>query len=182
MLADKIRCFDYLVYRIITKNMSEVPNVQQIKETMQLKEFNKLKLLKLLFFVSTIRQDDGNDLLDIFGNFYAMPYGPVESDVYNDLSEMPHFVFEGNTLNIKDGVVDFNFDDIRRARRDKIDKAINTLYSKNSKIFSMPTFDLVELSHKALAWKTIFESALRSGCQSKKMPVELIKETTIFYN
>lgn len=182
MPTDKIRCFDYLVYKIITKDIDGTPSVQQIKESGHLKAFNKLKLLKLLFFVSTIKQNDGEDLLDVFDNFYAMPYGPVESDIYNDLSEMPHFVFEGNVLNVKDEIVDFSYTEISNNQRNRIDKAIDALETKNSKIFSMPTFDLVELSHKALAWKTIFESALRSGCQSKKMPVELLKETTIFYN
>ena len=161
--------------------MDETPSVQQIKESGRLKMFNKLKLLKLLFFVATIKHED-DDLLCVFSDFYAMPYGPVESDVYNGLSEMPHFVFEGNALNIRGEVSDFNFTDICPTIINKIDNAISALEAKNSKIFSMPTFDLVELSHKALAWKTIFESALRSGCQSKKMPVELLKETTIFYN
>lgn len=48
--------------------------------------FSRVKVLKLLFFVAVIKDADGNDLLDIFDKFYAMPHGPVESDIYNYMS------------------------------------------------------------------------------------------------
>lgn len=52
-------------------------------ETIKGKPFPKLTAMKLLFLAAAPKKDGGDDLLDIFDNFYAMPYGPVESDVYN---------------------------------------------------------------------------------------------------
>ena len=52
-------------------------------ETIKGKPFPKLTAMKLLFLAAAPKEEGGDDLLDIFDNFYAMPYGPIEIDVYN---------------------------------------------------------------------------------------------------
>jgi hypothetical protein len=47
---------------------------------------NKLKLFLLLFFVTSVgsNKSSENQLTDIFDNFVAMPYGPIELDLFNN--------------------------------------------------------------------------------------------------
>ena len=79
MKVDKILLFEYLVYRLIEWYQKVVSDQKYIQ-----KHFSRLTALKLLFFVSTIKdgENENSDLLDIFNNFCAMQYGPVESDIY----------------------------------------------------------------------------------------------------
>ena len=84
MKDDKILLFEYLVYRLIEWYKDVVSDSHYIN-----KHFSRLTALKLLFFVSTIKDtENGNkDLLDVFNKFYAMQYGPVEIDIYTAIVE-----------------------------------------------------------------------------------------------
>lgn len=75
MEIDKIEAFDYMLHLF--------EEWRDNHETIKGKPFPKLTAMKLLFLAAAPKKDGGDDLLDIFDNFYAMPYGPVESDVYN---------------------------------------------------------------------------------------------------
>ena len=79
MKVDKILLFEYLMYHLIEWYKNVVSNNQ-----IQNKHFSRLTALKLLFFVSTIKdtENEERDLLDIFNNYCAMQYGPVEIDIY----------------------------------------------------------------------------------------------------
>ena len=47
-------------------------------------DLSMLKSLKLFFLLSTVNLDEEDNLLEkVFNNYYAMPFGPVEDDVYN---------------------------------------------------------------------------------------------------
>ena len=74
-MIDKIKAFDYMLQLFEEWRDSH--------EELKNKPLSKLTALKLLFLTAAPKEDGGDNLLDIFNNFYAMQYGPVESDVYN---------------------------------------------------------------------------------------------------
>lgn len=50
--------------------------------------FTKLKVIKLLFFASAVNaNNEDHNLLGTFNKFVAMPFGPVESDIYNKMNQ-----------------------------------------------------------------------------------------------
>lgn len=110
-----------------------------------------------------------------------MPYGPVESDVYNNISNLTNYIVGDKNISLKEGA-DFTYPqktcDPLYAR---IDKCVNALYDKNKALFNMPTFDLVELTHKADSWRIVFAEAQKKGKYSLHMPKEIIKETTVYF-
>lgn len=177
----KIPYFDYFTSKIIVKCFDDNESSLDIivRNNIMRCGLNKLKLLKLLFFVSAIKVDERYLLDDIFDNFYAMPYGPVESDIYDNLSELPNYIINNNSVSLKK-TANLSYPN-RNRLHDRIDQCINAVYEVNSKLFMMPTFDLVELSHKAESWKIVFTEAQRRGKYSLYMPNELIKETTVYF-
>ena len=71
-MEEKKAYFEYLIDSLIQRNNCSFDG------------FTTLKLIKLLFLVvgvSSTEQERG--LTTIFDKFVAMPYGPVESDIYN---------------------------------------------------------------------------------------------------
>lgn len=180
---DKIPYFDYFISQIIFKqfndNKSNLDSI--IKLNIDHCGLNKLKLLKLLFFVSVLKVDERYLLDDIFDNFYAMPYGPVESDVYNNISTLTNYIVGNENICLKENA-DFSYPNKTNDQLySRIDNCINALYDKNPSLFSMPTFDLVELTHKADSWRIVFAEAQRRGKYSLRMPKEIIKETTVYF-
>lgn len=86
--------FEYLVFRLdewkkkIEKRNEKVP------------AFTKLRLQKILFLVCAWNVENTNrKLLNIFDQFYALPYGPVEIDIYDAMKNnkiFQHINFNGN--------------------------------------------------------------------------------------
>src|SRR5690606_17938390 len=61
-------------------------------------DLSKLKVIKLHFFACSTDKES----LRIFDQFYAMPFGHVESDVYNFLGELNDFYIDNRKLTIND--------------------------------------------------------------------------------
>lgn len=78
-MLEKLIAFEYILNQLIEKGVKGDSKVFQ-------SSFTRLKALKLLFLVASIKNQYGKDLLDVFDNFYALPNGPVESDVYNSIT------------------------------------------------------------------------------------------------
>lgn len=180
-IIDKIRYFDYFISRVIytVYNNGADSFTATIYNNIDKCGLNKLKLIKLLFFVSA-KEVNGKYLLDdIFNNFYAMPYGPVESDIYNHLTELPNYNIGNNAISFKEHA-DINYTD-SDVNYKRIDNSVIAVYNLNDKLFSMNTFDLVELSHRADSWRIAFAEAQRQGKNSIKIPNDIIKQTTVYY-
>ncbi len=180
-INSKIRYFDYFISRVIYTMFDNGQSVlnEVVMENVDKCRLNKLKLLKLLFFVSA-KNVSGEYLLDdIFDNFYAMPYGPVESDVYNHINETPNYLIGTSDIALRTGkllCLDLDRDICAR-----IDNSVIAVNEINPKLFRMDTFDLVELSHKSDSWRIAFAEAQRQGKFSIQMPKEVIKSTTVYY-
>ena len=129
-MLDKVKCFEYILIRLIEWYSNMRP------DDTELLSFTRLKVLKLLFFVSAVKQDNTKrDLLDIFDNFYAMQHGPVESDIYNEITNhLIFFNFEGR--NIKRTDIDINLEFLHLNKEDitLLDSSINALRNINQNI------------------------------------------------
>ena len=170
MGADKkIYLFEYMIKKIVEKYVT----LKNVDKREALSAFSKLKLIKLNFFISAVNANEKNNgLLDIFDNFYAMPYGHVESDIYEGLKKLKYYSFEGNQLKENSQFPeDIKFPDEKR----KIDQALESLYDKNPNILYASAFQLVELSHRWHSWKIMFEKAKSSGTNSTPISFQMIK-------
>lgn len=167
-------CFEYIVAQLKVWYMEVSKN-----DTME--SFTRLKLHKLLFLISsTTASVEDKKVLQIFDNFYAMPYGPVESDIY---TEMVNDSFK--TLSFSNRIVDFrsDFDENVLEEADKriIDEAIAELKKKNKLIVQYSATTLVNITHKWFSWKYAMAIANINNKGSEKMDIEdICKDKKIY--
>lgn len=148
-------------------------------------DFSALKVLKLLFFVCATEtqfpHSDEKDLLDLFNDYYAMPYGPVEDEVYREFktSEAP---FNG-LFKKKDGQPVFEYailenetnEGLESEWKKYIDTSVKTLISKNSELVMQGAFDLVTITHYWSCWKTNYKIALQQKRRKIKISSNQIR-------
>lgn len=165
----KCSCFEYLIDCLYRRNNGV------------LNDFTTLKLIKLLFLVvgvSSTEQERG--LTDIFDNFVAMPYGPVESDIYNAIqsNKLSKYCITSSQCKIKDGNAIINLDD---NQRQTIDRAITLLFKKNPNILQCQPFELVDITHKWSCWRICYDIALANGKHSIGIPSRMIQKSVKYY-
>lgn len=167
----KTKAFEYLSSEFF-KWFNELEPAQRIEDN-----FSKLKLFKLHFFVCAATASTEHDgLLRYFDNFYALPYGHVESTIYGNLELVNSFSFGKNSIQKKDFPVNY-FDDISDVKSE-LDSAISSLRAKNKDIVRYNAMELVELSHTWNSWISIFNIARQMGKFSMRIPIEMIKNET----
>lgn len=77
----KVKYFEYFVYTLILQFSKDNPG-KKFEEN----DFSKLKIMLLLFLSVSAQVDkEKHELLDIFDNFYAMPYGTMEKDILDEI-------------------------------------------------------------------------------------------------
>ena len=177
---DKILAFEYLLLQMI-KHL-KLNDYAQKDEKEIAKEFSRLKSLKLLFLAATAsksKTDEG--LLKTFDSFYAMQYGPVESSIYDAITQntLPHFniSLEGTTLTGEiqscENEISNDLDD---QERKSLNNALNQLLQRNPKILSYTPFELVKITHKWKVWKEAYNFALFMNKRSEKMDMSNLEE------
>ncbi len=175
----KILLFEYLVYRLIEWYKDCASNQQSINN-----HFSRLTTLKLLFFVSTIKdaENENRDLLDIFDSFCAMQYGPVEIDIYTAIVNGETMLYTFGVHELVQTTQDHSIlESIDPQYKHRIDKAILLLKEKNPKIVSYPASLLIEISHKWEAWQNAMSIASLLGKRSGYMPIDKIRANRQFY-
>lgn len=86
MSEQKIEAFEYFVLRLIQWWAEQNPDTE-----FEENHLSVLKVLMLLFFTCSAnhnefpRIEDKESMFDVFDNFYAMPYGHIEKDVYEHI-------------------------------------------------------------------------------------------------
>ena len=179
MKIDKILLFEYLIYCLIEWYKDAVSNNEHLN-----KHFTRLTALKLLFFVSTIKdtENKNKDLLDIFSNYCAMQYGPVEIDIYAAIvdgkTQLYKFGVHGLIVNSENNTI---FDSLNLQDKSRIDRAIMLLKNRNPKIISYPASILIDISHKWEAWQNAMSLASMLGKRCENMPTNSIRENRQFY-
>lgn len=166
-MSEKIIAFEYILNQLIEKGTDGNSKVYQLS-------FTRLKALKLLFLVAAIKNQYGNDLLDVFDNFYALPNGPVESDVYNSITAdtLQYYSFKNFSAFEKQTYSSTGLDD---ALKDRIDESICSLLKVNGKILSYSAEQLVTLSHMWSAWENAMALAKAFGKGSFPMNIISIR-------
>lgn len=164
--------FKYIVFKLLEWHKEQIG-----KE--DLSSFSRLKVLKLLFFVSAIKADEAdNRLLIIFNNFYAMQYGPVESDIYDSIVRDQYVSFF--TLSNKGIIKQEHFDEIpniiEESDKTIIDSSLNALKRINEDIIKYAPLELVDISHKWGSWQDAINIAKMLDKGSEKMKLEKIIE------
>lgn len=173
---EKLLAFEYVLYKLTNWYMkkNEISNYIDFNTNNNL---NKLKVIKLHFFITAINSEN-NSLLNLFNKFYAMPYGHVESDIYNDLNKLEFFIIDSKQLHIKDPEeLNLNsFSNLNQKHLDEINEAINILELRNPNIINYNALDLVEISHTWFSWISMFSFAKKNNRNSELIPNKLILE------
>lgn len=163
----KKNAFSYMVTLLLEwyKEKNHKDSIQECYSA-----FSKLSLLKLLFLASAIKTNDKEencDLLDIFSNFKALPYGPVESDIYNAIIENKIPIFTIGDRAIWENKIEQN--PIDQDLKDRIESSIKALKAKNSDLINTEAFQLVDITHKWKSWSEAYSFAEFIGQKSIDM-------------
>lgn len=142
-----------------------------------------LKSLKLIFLLSTINTNKQNEsLLDFDFRYAAMPYGPVEKDIYD-------WFKEGKLDDVidKQGIKNHNlfktnFDSINCDFKKVVDTNIIVLKSENFYLITKSASYLVDLTHEFTSWKENYNKALSLGKYSEDIPKSDIQKDNFFYS
>lgn len=163
---DKILVFEYLVYRL-DKWKKDIEKTGKIVPS-----FTKLRLQKILFLVCAWNVDNKNPkLLDIFNQFYALPYGPVEIDIYEAMKNnqtFQHISFNGNEC-MYSNIESSMFTSISSLHRQWINEAVDDFIKNDRRYLTMPVFDLVDITHRWSAWQIAMQYAKLGGHSREKM-------------
>jgi hypothetical protein len=172
----KIKCFEYLIVKFIEWHHVERPHEDPLLS------FSKLKVFKLHFFASAVNADKNHKgLLNVFDKFYALPYGHVESDIYNHLDKLTIFSFNGNSLERKTEENHTYFNSINIYKQE-LDSSIDSLKIKNADLILYKALDLVELSHKWYSWRVNFNLARSTKRYSHAISTEIIQNEIKYFS
>lgn len=148
----------------------------------QIPDLSKLRLQKILFFVcawNTTTENAG--LLNVFNNFAALPYGPVELDIYESMcgnTPFKHIKFEGNNCKVE-SLSQECFIDLCQTHKDIVDAAIKQFKDSKYNYITRPVFELVEITHKWTVWQVAMSFAEMIGAKKEEMSVDDICNSTI---
>ena len=106
-----------------------------------------------------------------------MPYGPVESDVYNVIqaNTLPSYVAEYKIIKRREGGED-NSSEYAGSEFENIRNAVNALRAENEKLIELNAFDLVAITHRWDSWNRAMDFAEFMGQLSAKMPKDSIRK------
>lgn len=178
--SNKNKAFEYFMYQLYNWYIKKYGSFEN-------NDLSTLKVLKLLFFCSAIEAEKDRDdtLLDLaFDRFFAMPYGHVESDVYNAirLNELSFFKIDRDKTSIVSTVDENNFNNLSDEVKTKINSSFKKLLEKNEKVLEMLPLDLVLLSHLWYSWRYYYNKAKEKGFYSEIIPNDVIKsEDKVLY-
>ena len=173
---NKTIAFDYFVYQLL--NWYKEAYGEGVNDN----DLSTLKVLKLLFFTTAIgtSKQNNDSLLDkTFDKFFAMPYGHVEGDIYDDIKKKKTCYNINNyitTGTYKES--DLLSEDVKNMITDSIEK----LKKENFGLIKMSSFDLVELSHSWYSWRYYFNIAKSNRSYSEPIPNEVIKNENKYFH
>ena len=173
----KIRAFEYLTFKLVEWFDESVTFSKE-------NDISTLKALKLLFFVSSVNtvRDSQNTLLDTPSDkFVAMPYGHVESEIYDAIKsgQITNIEIDKSKTIINDSEAILELADDMKKR---IDVAVQDLKKVNYSIINFTSFELVELSHQWFSWKKNYQKALENNVFMYQILANEIKSEDKFYH
>lgn len=172
--ADKIKYFEYFLSLIIQWYRSAYGSDKELS-------ISRVTALKLLFLCAAIKNDVQEDLLCIFNKFYALPHGPVESDIYNAMvnGRCVNYNFESTYL--VENNVKIHYDDLDEQIKSRIDRSVEALKKENKNLIKLHAFQLVEITHKWECWKQAMKIAAVLNKGSYTMNIESIRNSNAIF-
>jgi uncharacterized phage-associated protein len=132
-------------------------------------DFNVLKLIKLHFLVIAINSENDDYLLSK-NEFWAMPYGPVETNVYNYIKNNKDFIeFE---LSNEKTILKSEKPHIELEIELKISEALELLLNLEPRLLLTDAGTLVDLTHKWNCWRKNYSLARAKNSYSSIIPNE----------
>ncbi|WP_223557923.1 SocA family protein [Chryseobacterium lathyri] len=143
-----------------------------------------LKSLKLIFLLATINSVKQNEnLLDMGFEFAAMPYGPVEKEIYDCYKNGSlDDIIDKNGLKIHNLEAFIINNSIQQKDKAVIDNNLIILKSYNYYLISKSASYLVDLTHKFTSWKENYKLATSAGKYSHDIPKIDIQEDHLHYS
>lgn len=180
--TDKIQEFEYVLHKLInwycdSKGFDADTNTRKEQFNAD-NDFSLIKIIKLLFFVSTAEGENSHLLNKHFTNYFALPYGPVEGEIYDYIKQRGH-----NVANIKiqrDNAQLLSGINMQN-NKPNLDSAIEKLKQDAPSIILNAPFELVDISHKRLSWQSAFSEAEIHGKASHPMSINLMKRERKYY-
>ena len=173
---DKNLVFEYIVYRL--------DGWKRKIGAKQIPAFTKLRLQKILFLICAWNvSKEEPKLLNVFNHFCALPYGPVEMDIYEamkDTTAFKHLHFEENEC-VYDAMNNSMFEELSKATKDYVDEAVEHFISDKRDYLTMPVFDLVDITHKWSVWQISMEYAKLQGRNKEGISNESIINSSKYY-
>jgi uncharacterized phage-associated protein len=174
-LAIKKLLFEYFVFQLEQWKQEKHPRFHV--------SFTKLKLQKILFLVASVKSKENTyPLLNVFNRFYALPYGPVEIDIYDAMndSSFKNISFIGNECQTR--FTKESFAELDQSLVLAMTEAIQAIKNMGVDYISMTPFELVDITHKWTSWQVAMQVA--EMCNSKREPMstnDIISSTVKAY-
>lgn len=178
---DTIKIFENIIFELRNWYIQQ-KNIKP-EEFNEINDFTILKILKLHFFVVAINSETKDGLLNK-NQFYAMPYGPVETNIYtfykqNNGNYDNLFTISNESTNFKNEV---DLPKIDQELKTEIKNAISRLKELEPNLILAGAGSLVELTHTWNSWKKYYNLARRNGGFSELMPSQEIKKDNKIVN
>lgn len=140
--------------------------------------------MKLLFLAAAPKEQGGSDLLDIFDNFYAMPYGPVEIDIQKAMCEdkLPSFSVKYRSIEPREGSESYNAKRYNDKFYHRVRNAVNDLRKENEKLVLLNAFELIEITHRWSSWNRAMDFAEFMKQLSAKMSIDSIRDSSKIFD
>ncbi|MDC7999743.1 DUF4065 domain-containing protein [Aequorivita todarodis] len=177
---EKILVFEYIIHKL-KDWFVEVNALNSIGEFNNVNDFSILKVVKLHFLVIAVNSNE-NDLLLVNHKFYAMPYGPVETDIYNRLKSGQPFT-EFSINNFKTAFNENSqLPNIAPNYSTQIKNSIEKLRTISPMLINSDAGYLVDLTHNWTSWKITYSKARHMGTFSMPIESELIRNDNKILN
>lgn len=171
-MENQVNIFKHIVFEL--KNWYQVSKNLKDEDFNDFNDFSVLKLIKLQFFVSAINSSNNDLLLNNF-EFHAMPYGPVETNIYSSIKRdknLLNFELSNFKLIYNNGI---ELPEIDENIISEIKEAIKILKEKEPRMVEADAGTLVDLSHKWNCWKNNYALARAQNKYSNIIPNKEIK-------
>jgi len=176
----KIQIFEAIVHLLKNWYMDS-KNISNIDDFNRVNDFSILKLIKLHFLITAINSNEDDTLLNEF-EFFAMPYGPVETSIYDKIKRDSNF----SNFSLNNFKATFQSDkpanNIDPELHNSVLKSIELIKKIEPTLILSDAGSLVELTHKWSCWIRTFKEAESNGYYSKLIPSDLIKKDNKILN
>ena len=163
---NKIDYFDYFLYKATLLYKGE-------------NNIGVLKSLKLLFFTTVIDLNSDINLLDnVFDNFYAMPYGHIEYDIFNSLKTLNGKLKINEINQYSNKIYNTDIEDLNLDENiiKLIDDNLNKLINEYPELIYLNSWKLIEINHRYFSWIKTYKEARLKNVYSSPIDNELIKK------